>query len=342
MNKRLKSLVFFLPYNKSEVMKMIEKNNEKKSKKAKVNKTMKAAVCARYGSPEVLQYKEVPKPTPKDNEVLIRIYATTASSTDRIIRSFSTSFAQWLPMRLFLGVTKPRKSILGVVLSGEIEKVGKNVKDFKRGDQIYATTGLRFGTYAQYTCLPENSVMAQKPSNITYNEAAAIPFGGVMALHFLRKVNIQRGHKVLIYGASGATGTSAVQLAKYFGAEVTGVSSTKNLEFVRSLGADSVIDYKKEDFTESEERYDIIFDAVGKISKGICKKSLAPYGKFVSVEGSGIAKPKAEHLILLRELVESGRLKPVIDRQYPLKQISKAHKYLDKGHKRGSIIIDVA
>ncbi len=305
---------------------------------------MKAIVCTKYGPPEVLQLQEVEKPVPKDQEVLIRIYATTVTTSDCIIRGAQVSLRLWLPIRLAIGFTKPRKPILGMVLAGEVESVGTQVTRFHTGDQVYGFNISRFGAYAEYTCWPENSVMAINPSNVSYEEAAAIPYGGMLALHFLRKSQIHSGQKVLIYGASGAVGTSAVQLAKYFGAEVTGVCSTTNVALVKSLGANRVIDYTKEDFTNTEELYDIVFDAVGKRKssklKLQCKIALTPNGKYLSVD-DGSPKLHSEDLLFLTELVEAGKIKPVIDRVYPLEQIVEAHKYVDAGHKKGNVVIKV-
>jgi NADPH:quinone reductase-like Zn-dependent oxidoreductase len=242
-------------------------------------------------------------------------------------------------MRLVLGLRKPRKPILGVELAGEVVEVGKNVTQFKKGDQLFAMTGMKFGGYAEYICLSEKGTMAIKPENITYEEAASISFGGTTALHFFRKGRIQAGQKVLIYGASGAVGTAAVQLASYYGAEVTGVCSAENSELVKSLGADHVINYKNEDFIKRKERYDLIFDAVGKLTKNDCKEALALNGRFVSVEGQGIVKVQTEDLFFLKKLMEEGQIKSVIDRRYSLEQVPAAHEYVETGRKIGNVVV---
>jgi NADPH:quinone reductase-like Zn-dependent oxidoreductase len=314
---------------------------------------MKAIVCTKYGPPEVLQLKEVEKPTPKKNEICIKIHATSVTSSDCLVRGFD--IPKWHPLGLMMGMVlgfgKPRNPILGMVAAGEVDSVGKDVKRFKIGDQVFAytvksPTKIRFGTYAQYICVPEDWLVLPKPSNVTYGDAAAIPYGGELAMHFLKKGDIQSRKNVLIVGASGTIGTTAVQLAGYYGAKVTGVCSTANLELVRSLGAETVIDYTKEDYSKRSERYDLILDAVPqqvadrKSLKSQAKNALAPDGKYISID-DGLAKVSYDDLVLLKDLAESGKFKPVIDRSYPLEQMVEAHRYVETGHKKGNVVITI-
>ncbi|HSR30750.1 MAG TPA: NAD(P)-dependent alcohol dehydrogenase [Anaerolineae bacterium] len=328
---------------------------------------MKAIVWTKYGPPDVLELREVEKPTPKDHEVLIRIYATTVTAGDCEIRSLKFPIYLSLPMRLWRGFFKPREnSIPGTELAGEIEAVGKDVKRFKEGDQVFGAAGLGFGANAEYICLPEEpgemeGGVAIKPANMTYEEAATVPFGGRDALHFLRKGNLQSGQKILINGAGGSIGTYAVQLAKHFGAEVTAVDSTAKLDMLRSIGADHVVDYTQEDFTESGEIYDVIFDVVGTISFSRSARSIAQNGTYLlanPMRGQMIRGPwtrmtssknvimetasgTVADLVFLRGLIEEGKIQAVIDRTFPLEQIAEAHRYVEKGGKKGNLVITV-
>jgi NADPH:quinone reductase-like Zn-dependent oxidoreductase len=320
---------------------------------------MKAIVYTQYGPPDVLQLKELEKPTPADNQVLVKVHATTVTAMDwrrRGLKSPSPIF--WLPMRMMLGLTKPKQTRLGHELAGEVEAVGKDVKRFKKGDQVF---GQAFGAYAEYVCAREGA-LALKPSNMTYEEAAGVSYGAYTALYFLRELaNVQGGQRVLINGASGGVGTFAVQIAKYLGAKVTGVCSTANLELVKSLRADQVIDYTKEDFAQRGETYDVIFDTVGKSSFSRCKRLLKPDGRYLlAVFGlpqiiqmlwtskvgrkkviCAIAKGSTNDLILFKELIEVGKMRTVIDRRYSLEETAEAHRYAEKGHTRGKVIITV-
>ncbi|UCD08180.1 MAG: NAD(P)-dependent alcohol dehydrogenase [Dehalococcoidales bacterium] len=308
---------------------------------------MKAVLCTGYGGAEVLKLADVPKPVPKDNEVLVKNYATTCHIGDTRIRSFDVPLLQKIPFRLYLGLTKPKRAILGMELAGEVESVGRDVKRFKPGEKVFACTGFVFGAHAEYTCVPEDSkninigMVAHMPSNMTYEEAAAgVTTGGITALGGLRKGGIRIGQKIMVYGASGSVGVFAVQLAKHYGAEVTGVCSAGNLEMVKSLGADNVIDYTKEELSKHGRDYDIVFDAVDKLSASKGKIMLADKGKYIKVGAEGGVS--IDDFYFLKELVENGEMRTVIDRTYPLEQIVEAHKYVEKGHKKGHVLITIS
>ena len=306
---------------------------------------MKAIVYTQYGPPEVLRMQEVEKPVPRDREVLVKVHATTVTIGDTIMRDLDMPLhgMKRLLARIYLGYNKPKRPVLGMELAGDVESVGRKVTRFKPGDPVFASTfSVDFGGYAEYKCLPENGMLALKPANLTYEEAAAIPGAGETAWLCLKKGKIQRGQTVLIYGASGAVGTYAVQLAsRHFGADVTGVCSGTNLELVKSLGASRVIDYTREDFTRSGAIYDVIFDAVGKLLPAQGKKALKPTGIYINVLTDSVWGDKIENLLLLKELIEAGKLKPAIDRVYPLEQIVEAHRYVEQGHKKGNVVITV-
>jgi NADPH:quinone reductase-like Zn-dependent oxidoreductase len=296
---------------------------------------MRAVVYERYGAPEVLQMKDIEKPKPRANEILIKVYSTTVTAGDWRMRKADPFIA-----RLFNGLFKPRRvKILGFELAGVVEEIGKDVKAFKNGDSVFAGCGLAFGAYAEYRCLPENDIIALMPSNMSFDEAAAVPIGGLTAIRFLRQAGTKAGSEVLIYGASGSVGTFAVQLARYFGANVTAVCSTANLELVRSLGANKVLDYTKEDFTKLSQRFHVIFDAVARFSKSKFTPLLKPGGRLVTVGGS--PKENRDDMLKLKEIIESGHLRSVIDRKYKLEQIREAHAYVEQFRKKGNVVVTI-
>jgi NADPH:quinone reductase-like Zn-dependent oxidoreductase len=333
--------------------------------------TMKAIVFTKYGSPDVLQLKEVATPTPKDNEILVKVHATPVNYGDLTARNFahltSSEFNMpallYLPARMSFGWNKPKINILGSELSGEVEAIGKDINRFKPGDSIFAYAGMNMGANAEYICLPENGTIAPKPANLTYEEAATLPYGAVMAASLLQKARLQPGQKILINGASGGIGSLAIQLAKYYGAEVTGVCGAPRLGYVKSLGADKVIDYTRQDFTQNGETYDVIFDILGRSSFSRCKNSLKPQGIYLLASFKGralfdmlwtsltdssqkvicvMAEEKTENLVLVKELAEAGKIKSIIDKCYPLEQTADAHRYVERGNKHGNVVITVA
>ena len=332
---------------------------------------MKAVVFTEYGSPDVLRLKEVAQPVPNDKEILIRVHAAAVNYGDLIARNFAHLTSRefnmpaflYLPARLSMGWNKPKINILGSELAGQVEAVGRRVTTFKPGDQVFAYAGMGMGAYAEYICLPEDGTIALKPANLTYDEAAILPYGAVMAVSLLNKANLQPGQKVLVNGASGGIGAMAVQLAKYHGADVTGVCGTPRLDYVKSLGADRVIDYTRQDFTRDGETYDLIFDILGRSSFSRCRGSLKPRGLYLpasfksralfdmlrtSLPGSkqkvicAVAKEKAGNLALVKELVEAGKVKAPIDKRFPLERTAEAHRYIEQGHRRGQVVITLA
>lgn len=302
---------------------------------------MRAVICTKYGSPNVLKLKEIAKPTIGKNEICIKVHATTVTASDCIIRGFKVTAKYRILMRLAIGFSGPRKAILGMIFAGEVESLGENVTAFKKGEKVFGFDRYGFGTYAEYKCISEKSLLVKIPANLSYMEAASMPYGGLIAYHFLKRAKIKEGQKILIYGASGAVGTLAVQIAKYLGAEVTGVCSTTNLDLVKSLGADKVLDYTKDNFSLDGRQYDLVFNAVGKSKVRLnCKNLLKKNGKHITVD-DGSAKLYIGDLKFLSKLMKKGKIKAVIDRCYPLEQIIDAHKYVDKGHKKGNVIITI-
>jgi NADPH:quinone reductase-like Zn-dependent oxidoreductase len=306
---------------------------------------MRAAVCTAYGPPEVLQIRTVPDPRPRNNEVCIRLVATAVTASDCIVRGLKLRGVYRLFMRAAFGIRAPRKGIIGMIAAGEIESVGREVTAFKPGDQVFGMDGFRAGTYAEKVCWPASTALALRPANFTYEECAALPYGGLIASYFMRRLKVREGQRLLVYGASGAIGTSAVQVASHLGAEVTGVCSTTNLELVKSLGATQVIDYTVDDFTQSATRYDVVFDAVGKrkSAKAMVNAgaALVSGGMSMSVDDA-FPRTKKSDLLVLKELAESGAFRPVIDRSYTLDEIVEAHRYVDLGHKKGNVIVTIS
>ncbi len=310
---------------------------------------MKAIICTKYGSPDVLQLREIHKPVPKDDEVLIRIHASAVTASDTFIRGFKIPLQFRIPMRIMMGITKPRKQVIGLVLAGEIESVGTKIRRFKPGDQVYGLTGFGLGAYAEYKCMKEtdskHGCLALKPASLSYEEATVAAYGGLLAFQFMEKGNIQRGQNVLIYGASGTTGTIAIQYARYLGAKITAVCSTSNMELVTSLGADTVLDYTKVDKFIPCAQYDFMLDAVGKSKtsklKEVCKKALAADGKYVTIDDEALLLD-SNRLNRISVLAEAGALKPFIDRIYKMEEIAEAHRYVEKGHKRGGVAVEIS
>ena len=304
---------------------------------------MKAVICPKYGPPEVLTIQELPKPVPKKNEVLIKIVASTVNTGDARIRGLKVRGFMRFVMRLMLGFTKPRKPVLGVVFSGIVEQIGENARQFKVGDEVYGATGLNQGCHAEFLCISENKVITHKPKNASFEEAAALPFGGQTAIYFLRKGKIAEinNPQVLIYGATGSVGTAAVQVAKNYGATVTAVCSSKGKELTQTLGADKIIEYDQEDYTKVLDKFDIIFDAVGKTSKKECAPLLKPGGNFLSVEGLDIAPESTEYLDFLRQLFENNKHKAIIDKVYPMDEVVEAHRFVDTGRKKGNVVLRI-
>jgi NADPH:quinone reductase-like Zn-dependent oxidoreductase len=309
---------------------------------------MKAIICSKYGSPEVLQIKEFEKPVPKEDEVLIKIYATSVTDSDIFIRSSNVAFSLLIPFRLMIGIFRPRNPIIGEVLAGVIEQVGSKIKRFKVGDKVFGLTGFTLGAYAEFKCMKEmdskKGCLALMPNNISFEEATYVAYGGLLALQFIDKVQISPDSRVMIYGASSTSGTFAIQYAKYFGSEITAACSSPNFEFVKSLGADKVIDYTKNESIDKLEKYDLVLDSVGKrktsLLKMECRNSLTQKGKYISIDDEALLL-NSDRLNKISNLVESGKIKPINDRVYKIDQIIEAHKYVELGHKKGNVAITI-